>query len=270
MKTISILGCGWLGLPLGKLLVKNGYTVKGSTTSPSKITTIKQAEIQPFMIKVHQHLEGENLDSFFQADVLILNIPPGRRDPNVLTNYPHRIKAILEAAQNGKIKHLIFVSSTGVYTNTNGIVTEQSPLQADRKSGQALIKCEAILKTQKSIDLTILRMAGLVGGSRQIGNFLAGKTDLKNGDAPVNLVHLDDCLAIILKIIQQEKWNSIYNVCADEHPKKNVLYPIKTKEAGKEPPTFIKNEPLSFKIVSNQHLKTDLNYTFLKPNPMDW
>lgn len=29
-KTISILGCGWLGLPLGQHLVQQGYHIKGS------------------------------------------------------------------------------------------------------------------------------------------------------------------------------------------------------------------------------------------------
>lgn len=270
MKKISILGCGWLGLPLGKLLVQKGYTVKGSTTTLSKINTIEQAGIEPFFIKINQHLEGENLDSFFQSDILFLNIPPGRRDPDVLTNYPNRIKIILEAAKKGSISQLIFVSSTGVYADSQGVVTEQSPLQANRKSGQALINCEAILQAQQSIDTTVLRMAGLVGGTRQVGNFLAGKKDVKNGNAPVNLVHLEDCLAIILKIIETEKRNVVYNVCADEHPLKNILYPIKALELGKEAPTFLKNDVPSYKIVSNQLLKSDLNYTFLKPNPMDW
>lgn len=267
MKTISILGCGWLGLPLGESLAQQGYQVKGSTTSSSKIATIQQAGIEPFLIKIDKKPEGNHVADFFDADILILNIPPGRRDPDVLTNYPNRIQLVLEAVQQSRIAKLIFVSSTGVYANTNGIVTEESSLQAERKSGQALIQCEALVQASSTLQTTILRMAGLVGGSRKIGNFLAGKKDLKNGEAPVNLVHLDDCLAIISQIIQQEKWNKIYNVCADQHPKKNVLYPTKAKEAGKEAPTFQKNDVPSFKIVSNHHLKTDLNYTFLKPDP---
>jgi hypothetical protein len=31
--TISIAGCGWYGLNLAKELLKNDYTVKGSTTT---------------------------------------------------------------------------------------------------------------------------------------------------------------------------------------------------------------------------------------------
>lgn len=32
MPTVSILGCGWLGLPLAEQLLAEGYSVKGSTT----------------------------------------------------------------------------------------------------------------------------------------------------------------------------------------------------------------------------------------------
>ena len=40
MTKISILGCGWLGLPLAKAIVENGFSVKGSTTSSEKIATL--------------------------------------------------------------------------------------------------------------------------------------------------------------------------------------------------------------------------------------
>jgi 3-hydroxyisobutyrate dehydrogenase-like beta-hydroxyacid dehydrogenase len=32
-ESISILGCGWLGLPLAGELVREGYAVKGSTNA---------------------------------------------------------------------------------------------------------------------------------------------------------------------------------------------------------------------------------------------
>ena len=41
-KIIGILGCGWLGLPLAKELVEEGYIVRGSTTQASKLDKIKQ------------------------------------------------------------------------------------------------------------------------------------------------------------------------------------------------------------------------------------
>ena len=40
---ISILGCGWLGLPLAVELISKGYKVNGSTTSMTKVRELEAA-----------------------------------------------------------------------------------------------------------------------------------------------------------------------------------------------------------------------------------
>ena len=52
MTKISILGCGWLGLPLAKALIGNGFSVNGSTTSIDKIGLLENAGITPFLIEI--------------------------------------------------------------------------------------------------------------------------------------------------------------------------------------------------------------------------
>lgn len=42
MSTIGILGCGWLGVPLGKYLQQLDYTVKGSRTSESGVVELQK------------------------------------------------------------------------------------------------------------------------------------------------------------------------------------------------------------------------------------
>ena len=44
-ETITILGCGWLGLPLAKALVKAGYQVKGSTTREENLETLRNLQL---------------------------------------------------------------------------------------------------------------------------------------------------------------------------------------------------------------------------------
>ena len=74
MKSISILGCGWLGKPLGAELIKSGYEVSGSTTQESKLHELEVLGIKPFLIKLDPQLSSggttEHL-AFFQADTLI-------------------------------------------------------------------------------------------------------------------------------------------------------------------------------------------------------
>ena len=42
---VSILGCGWLGLPLAKSLIEKGFSVNGSTTSVEKIPEVHGEDI---------------------------------------------------------------------------------------------------------------------------------------------------------------------------------------------------------------------------------
>ena len=56
-KSISILGCGWLGLPLARQLIKLGYSVKGSTTSPEKIQILKGSQIDGYNREFRSHLD---------------------------------------------------------------------------------------------------------------------------------------------------------------------------------------------------------------------
>ncbi|MFK7936946.1 MAG: SDR family oxidoreductase [Saprospiraceae bacterium] len=269
--TISILGCGWLGLPLGKALLKAGHNVKGSTTSPEKLATIHQAGIEPFLIKITEDIVGERLNDFFNTDLVILNIPPGRRKPNVEEQHPRQIRAVAQYLTEAEVGKLLFVSSTGVYPNLNKVVTEADETKAERPSTRALIIAENLLQLQNGFQTTILRMAGLVGGNRKAGRFLAGKKNVPNGDAPINLVHRDDCIAIIKEIIRLEKWDGTYNICADEHPTRRAFYIAQAYKEDLEPPTFTDDQTkVEYKIVSNQKIKTELNYIFQHPDPMQF
>ena len=49
MKTISLLGCGWLGLPLAKQLIEKGYTVKGTTTTEDRMSVLECAGVVPYL-----------------------------------------------------------------------------------------------------------------------------------------------------------------------------------------------------------------------------
>ena len=71
MKTISLLGCGKLGFPLALDLVDQGLIVKGSTTTKSKIDTLKQSGIIPYLMIVEEDIQSD----FFNSDILVLILP---------------------------------------------------------------------------------------------------------------------------------------------------------------------------------------------------
>jgi len=266
METISILGCGWLGLPLGVYLVKKGHKVKGSTTEPDKLKIIEENDIEPYLIVLTPEIHGEHYNKFLNCDVLIIDFPPERRD-DIVEYHQQQIKSLISAIRNGTVKHVIFTSSTSVYPDVNREVFEDPEPKPTKSSGKALLKVENLLRGCHKFEATIIRLGGLIGYDRMPGKFLAGKKDLANGDAHVNLIHRDDCVEIIFKIIKNNTWGETFNACADCHPTRKQYYIDQAKLIGLTPPAFNENESCNYKIVSNKKLKEFLNYKFKYPDP---
>lgn len=261
---ISIMGCGWLGLETGNFLVAKGFNVKGSTTSEDKLPLLTAADIEPYLLKANETIDASevSLKSFFASSILLLNIPPGGRNPNVIEDHPKQIRAVIEAAKNYGVKKVIFISSTGVYGDQNKTMSEMDELQPLRSSGKALVEVEKYLKEEKYLKISILRLAGLIGGERKAGRFFAGRRDIKGGNARVNMVWRRDCIQVIYEIIRQDIWGEVFNVCADEHPFKKDFYVRKAKEEGFELPVFSEDAEADFKIVSNEKVKRVLGVAF--------
>ncbi|HMB92580.1 MAG TPA: SDR family oxidoreductase [Rhodothermales bacterium] len=268
-KTISILGCGWLGLPLGQHLVQHGYHVKGSTTTPEKLDTLAEADIEPYLIELAPGVSGKVVSDFFRADVLFLNIPPGRWRPDVEAHFGAQMDAVIKELHYSSIGFVVFASSTSVYEDMNGVVVEADAGKPRpwSLSGRALLDAECRLQADTHFDTTILRLAGLYGHGRHPGRFLAGRKDLDNGGAPVNLVHRDDVIAIAAQVITDEVRGAVFNVCADVHPMRKTFYRQAARHLGLEPPTFASDEATSYKIVSNEQVKKRLGYQFQHPDP---
>lgn len=270
MNTISILGCGWLGFSLGEFLVKAGYEVKGSTTREEKLAAINTVGMKGYLLTVGEELKGERLDEFFQSEILILNIPPGRRQPDVERCFPKQVQRIVEAALGGGVRRLLLVSSTGVYPANNQVVTEEEELAPGTASGRALVAAEVYARGVEGLATTVLRLAGLVGGERHPGRWFAGKEGLSGGDVPVNLVHRDDVIAAIVAVLRQEKWGEVYQLSADEHPLKKEYYPLMARRLGLVEPVFSGEALLPYKVVGNEKIKKALGLVLRYPDPMQF
>lgn len=269
---ISIIGCGWLGEPLAYQLLKEGHQIFGTTRSEEKLQRLQAAGIQASILDLAAAKTTE--PELWQADIFFINIPPGRGDQAAIAAYPERISWLLDqivAAQPEQKPWVIFASSTGVYGNSEAILRETSACLPERSSAQAIYEAEQSLQAYLAeVDLSILRFAGLVGKERQAGRFMAGKKDLKIGDKPVNLIHIDDCLAIVQKIIQKGIRDEILNICADKHPIHRDFYPAQAQKMGLEPPTYTEDKIKERPVVSNEKLKQKLDYRFIWPDPMDF
>jgi len=269
MNKISIMGCGWLGLPLAEYLQLKGYQIKGSTTQVHKRDLLSSLQIEPYMIRLNPKPEGDNITHFFDTDCLILNIPPrSRRSDIPITFYPKQIQHLIPFLKNSTIKHVIFISSTSVYPKLSREIFE---MDAVREAHSGVFDAEQILLNTSGIKTTILRCAGLAGGKRIPGRFFAGKKNLTIGEEPVNQVFRDDVIHVIAQIIRLNGLEGIYNLCAPKHPLKKDLYRQNAQLLGLELPEFIKSEaPTPYKIINSDKLQRILRFKFMYEDPFDF
>lgn len=269
-KHVSILACGWLGLPFAQHLVQQGINVSGSTTTPEKMFTLKQSQIEPHLCTVSDSaLECDTSKDFFNRSHIAIILPFKRsfKDPKY---YLNQIKMILPYLEKSPVKRVLFTSSTSIYPCTNDVVTEETPYDKHSYRAEILHETEQLLLNQSHFETTVIRFSGLYGGSRQAGQFLRYQSIVANPDHPVNLIHLDDCIEILYRLLIHPSSNLIVNACADEHPKKREFYTWAARELGVNEPTFQPPSPGStFKIVSNKRLHDLIHYTLKTKNPLN-
>lgn len=263
-KKIGVLGCGWLGLPLAEYLLKQGYYIKGSTTSKEKLSLLNSRKISPFLLEISKDgIVGER-NFFDDLDLIIIAIPPGLRS-NPKKRFDLMMVQLKQTCIDFNIKEIIFISSISVYGNQSGLLTEESPLLAESTSGKQLIGCENLLINTPELSATILRMGGLIGLERHPVFQLSNKTFVDNPDGSINLIHLTDCIHIINTLISRKIVNNVYNCVTPYHPSRNKYYTQMADRFGCKRPVFKGTSSIDKQISSNKFIK-DFNYRFKVQN----
>lgn len=265
MTQISILGCGWLGLPLAKSLLQNGFLIKGSTTSLEKISLLESEGITPYLVRLEeQQISASVADFLADSQILIINIPPKLRGGST-ENFVAKITTLLPFIENSTVEKVLFVSSTSVYGEDNEFVSEASVLNPDTEGGRQLAIVENVLQKNSRFQTTFLRFGGLISDERNPVRFLSGRENIENPDAPINLIHQDDCIGIIEKIIALNSWDETYNAVAPFHPTRQEYYTQKATELNLALPKFAALNTIVGKTILNNKVIEVLDYSFIKP-----
>ncbi|MFI5163456.1 MAG: SDR family oxidoreductase [Sphingobacteriales bacterium] len=254
---VSILGCGWYGKAVAVTLIARGISVKGSATSPDKVAPLFSLGILPYVVQFDA--DNQTFDpAFFECDVLIISIPPKFSEGD---EYLPKLQRIIQTIPQSQVEKVIYISSTGVYGDYNGEVNELDDPQPNTPSGEILLQAEKLFQAETAFKTTIIRFGGLVGTGRDPGRFFAGKTAIPNGLAPVNLVHLADCIGITGAIINHDAFGYLFNACSPHHPRKADFYREASSGSELPLPEFI-DELDSWKLVNSINSARILNYQF--------
>jgi nucleoside-diphosphate-sugar epimerase len=266
---VSIIGTGWLGLPLARLLVQADCRVFGTTTRDEKIELLTAEGILCNKMIFNDDVSKTDIQIPHQTEILVITLPPtlGKQAP--LQSYIDIIERIIHQTNHlVHLKKLLFTSSTSVYGRAKGVLTEETAIQPHTPSEETLAQAERIIN-EKTGDYAVyvLRLGGLVGPGREPGNFFKDKKDIPGGEISVNLVHQVDVLNIMKHIILKDTPEGTFNICPDEHPARGDFYPQRARKVGVKEATFISgNEPERY--VSNEKVKKKTGYTFVYPDPL--
>lgn len=246
---ITIIGCGWLGLPLCAELSALGHKIITTTTDPRKNENLNQ-DFVSLLFDVTKEKADPKL---FESDILIYTIPPlGKKE----------VEFFFETVDRNK--KIIFISSTSVYGKNQGIVTEDSPFDPASQNALVLRESEQFLKKHFK-NLTIIRPGGLYDDKRHPVYFLAGKTGITTGEEFLHLVHRNDCVFAIKKIIELNLFGEDFNLISDLRILKKDYYIKMANKLGLAAIGFVSNPQINPTNISNKKSKEVLLINYKDP-----
>jgi nucleoside-diphosphate-sugar epimerase len=270
MKTVSIIGLGWIGEPLGFFLLEKGLQVLGSTTSSEKQEKLAQKGIQAVRFSLSPHPEGVGYDALFKSKILVVNIPPRARSGNGAFHL-EQIKYLRSLIDNSSTRKVIFVSSTGIYPEvaSDEKYSEHFPFSLENTGNETIFRAEELMAKDRNFELTIVRFGGLMGDDRIPGKYFSGKENVV-GHSRVNFIHRLDAVRMLTWLIEQDLWNETFNGVAPIHPLRREIYEKNALDLGIDPPLGYQNQSEGKHRLIDSSKILDLGFEFEFPDPLDF
>jgi nucleoside-diphosphate-sugar epimerase len=244
-------------MPLASHFIAAGHPVKGSTTSPGKLTQLEAKGIEPWLLDVSDFSSWPA--GFFGSATLIVNIPPSKGGGS---DYPVNMGDVAQAAARHGISNLIFISSTSVYPCQEGITEEQLLPRPDKISGEILLQAEARVRAEFP-GAVIIRFGGLMGPGKHPGRFLSGRTGLGGSMVPVNFIALEDCIGLISAVVNKGVRGELFNGVSPDHPLREIFFTAGARALELPVPVFDPALSLEdYKLVSGDKATRDLGFDY--------
>ena len=194
-----ILGCGYLGLRVAARWVSAGDTVFAVTRSAERACDLRAAGVLPIVADI---VAPDTLRSLPDVDMLLVAVGYDRRSGLPIGQvYVDGLRNVLERVPSG-IQRLLYVSSTGVYGQSDDAwVDEQSVCAPSREGGRACRHAELLLQSHPlSQRVVILRMAGIYGPGRipRQKELQAGLPIAAASEGYLNLIHVEDAVTAVI------------------------------------------------------------------------
>jgi nucleoside-diphosphate-sugar epimerase len=277
-----IIGCGYVGLPLGADLVRRGHNVFGLRRSASAKAELKAAGITPLVADITKPKTLADLPRDFDWVVNCVASGGGTAEDYRAVYLQGTLNVLewlstLDPRPSANLKKFVYTSSTSVYGQTDGsVVDESSPTEPLAETSQVLLATENVLlgaARQRNFPAVILRVAGIYGPGRGhwFKQFLKGEARIDgDGGRWLNMIHRDDVVGAIITALERGQPSEIYNAVDDEPVTQVKFFEWLARKLGRDlPPRVAENAQrkrgATNKRVSNRRLKTELGYEFRYP-----
>lgn len=275
---VLIIGCGYVGLPLGAELVRLGHEVFGLTRSGGTGAALQAAGLRPLAADITHRRELDGLP--LPIDWVVNTVASNRGGPEEYRQvYVEGMRHILHWLEASPPKKLVYTSSTSVYGQTDGsLVKESSPTEPKGELGQVLVAAEQLLleaARAKRVPAVILRASGIYGPGRGhlFLQYLKDQARIPGrGERLVNMIHRDDLAGCILAALKSGRPGEVYNATDDEPVPQIHFFRWLSETLGKNMPPFVREEEagprkraVTHKKVSNRKLRMELGCALRYP-----
>jgi len=277
---VLIVGCGYVGIPLGVALRAAGYEVFGLRRNPEAEADLNAAGIVPVFADI---TEPDSLTALpGGVDWVVHCAAAGGTGPGgyrrVYVDGMRHLLAWLDTARATGLSRFVYTSSTSVYGQNDGAwVTEESPTQPGAPTARVLVEAEQVLLNayrDVGVPAIVLRLAGIYGPGRGywFKQVLGGQARLEGeGRRFLNMIHRDDVAGAIHAALERGKPGEIYNVVDNEPVSQRDLYGWLSEMLHRPmPPSVPANESrrtrgATNKRVANAKLREQLGYRLKFP-----
>jgi nucleoside-diphosphate-sugar epimerase len=276
---VLIVGCGYVGLPLGKELVRQRHAVFGLRRSALAANEMQSAGIHPLLADVTQAATFAKLPRDFDWVVNCAASGGGGADDYRKIYLEGNCNLIAWLA-GSPLKKFIYTSSTSVYGQNDGsLVTENSPAEPDADTAKVLVETEKLLlaaAVERRFPAVVLRVAGIYGPARGhwFKQFLRGAARIEGDGARwLNMIHRDDLIGVIIAALENGKPGEIYNATDNEPVSQLTFFEWLAAELKRPLPPKVaadaeawRKRGVTNKRVSNAKLRAELKYEFQHPD----
>jgi nucleoside-diphosphate-sugar epimerase len=269
-----IVGCGYLGSRVARLWRAAGHEVFVITRSADRAGNFAAQGYRPIVADV---LRPESLIGLPRARSVLFAVGRDRAsDVSLYKLHSGGLQAVLDALP-GEPEKIIYISSTGVYAQSQGEpVDEDSPTEPVREGGRASLAAERVLAAHRlAARGIVLRMAGIYGPGRIPlgGEIRRGMPIAAPEHGWLNLIHVDDAAAAAVAADERAAPPRTL-IVSDGHPvERRAYYEELARLLGAPPPSFAPAPPGpgaasradSSKRVSNARLVAELDVRLRYP-----